>query len=98
MRQRKPYPKSFKTLVVQECQQPGASVAAIAMRHDINANVVRRWLTIFSDQQAATLPAFIPLSFYPKRKAEALAIIELSLGLLDIHCSMLLDVKRTPHA
>jgi transposase-like protein len=37
MRQRKSYPKSFKTQVVQECDQPGVSVAAIAMRHGINA-------------------------------------------------------------
>ncbi len=28
MRQRKSYPKSFKTQVVQECEQPGVSVAS----------------------------------------------------------------------
>ena len=42
MRQRKSYPKSFKIQVVQECEQPDVSVAAIAMRHGINANVVRK--------------------------------------------------------
>lgn len=46
MRERKSYSKSFKAQVVQECQQPGVSVAAIAMSHGINANVVRRWLHI----------------------------------------------------
>ncbi|WP_455913142.1 IS66-like element accessory protein TnpA [Pseudomonas syringae] len=80
MRQRKSYPKSFKSQVVKECQQPGVSVAAIAMSHGINANVVRRWLPLFSDQQASTLPAFIPLKVEPKRKVEALATVELSLG------------------
>ncbi|AGE24470.1 ISPpu14, transposase Orf1 [Pseudomonas poae RE*1-1-14] len=80
MRQRKSYPKSFKAQVVQECEQPGVSVAAIAMSHGINANVVRRWLPLYRDQQAATLPAFIPLKVEAKRKSETLAIIELPLG------------------
>ncbi|WP_455809734.1 transposase [Pseudomonas koreensis] len=80
MRQRKSYPKSFKSQVVKECQQPGVSVAAIAMSNGINGNVVRRWLPLFSDQQASTLPAFIPLKVEPKRKVEALATVKLSLG------------------
>lgn len=80
MRQRKSYPKSFKSQVVKECQQPSVSVAATTMSHGINANAVRRWLTLFSDQQASTLPAFIPLKVESKRKVEALATVELSLG------------------
>ncbi len=80
MRQRKSYPKSFKAQVVHECEQPGVSVAAIAMRHGINANVVRRWIPLYRDQQVAALPAFIPLKVEQKRKTEALAIIELALG------------------
>ena len=42
MRERKSYSKSFKAQVVHECQQLGVSVAAIAMSHGNNANVVRR--------------------------------------------------------
>src|SRR3990167_6902706 len=83
MRQRKSYPKSFKTQVVQECEQPGVSVAAIAMSHGINANVVRRWIPLYRDRQAVALPAFIPLKVAPvepKHKTEASAIIELPLG------------------
>ncbi|MDH4559550.1 hypothetical protein E8F06_00860 [Pseudomonas sp. BN411] len=44
MRQRNSYPKPFKAQVVQECLQPGASVASVALNHGINANVVRKWL------------------------------------------------------
>lgn len=80
MRERKSYSKSFKAQVVHECQQPGVSVAAIAMSHGINANVVRRWLPLYRDQQTIALPAFIPLKVEPQRKTEALAIIELPLG------------------
>lgn len=83
MRQRKSYPKSFKTQVVQECEQPGVSVAAIAMSHGINPNVVRRWIPLFRDQQTVALPAFVPVNIAvaaPKPKPQASAIIELPLG------------------
>ncbi|AZF01993.1 Mobile element protein [Pseudomonas orientalis] len=80
MRERKSYTKSFKAKVVHECEQPGVSVAAIAMSHGINANVVRRWLPLHRNQQVATLPAFIPLKVESKQVAEAPAIIELPLG------------------
>ena len=69
-----PYPKSFKTQIVQEGEQSGVSVAAIAMRHGINANVVHRWIPLYRDQQAVTLPAFIPLKVEPKRKTEVVAM------------------------
>lgn len=34
----------FKTQVMAECQQPGASVAAVAMAHGLNVNLLRKWL------------------------------------------------------
>lgn len=34
----------FKTQVMDECQQPGASVAAIALAHGLNVNLLRKWL------------------------------------------------------
>lgn len=83
MRQRKSYPKSFKAQIVQECEQPGVSVAAIAMGHGINPNVVRRWIPLFRDQRTVALPAFVPVKIAPvdpKPKPQASAIIELPLG------------------
>ncbi|MHC8341055.1 MULTISPECIES: transposase [unclassified Pseudomonas] len=37
MRQRTSYPKPFKAQIVQECLQPGVSMASVALRHGINA-------------------------------------------------------------
>lgn len=34
----------FKAQVLAECQEPGASVAAIALAHGLNVNLVRKWL------------------------------------------------------
>ena len=33
----------FKARVVDECARPGASVAAVALSHGLNANLVHRW-------------------------------------------------------
>ena len=60
MRQRTSYPKPFKAQVVQECLQPGAFVASVAMSHGINANEVRKWLPIYRDRLPTHLPAFVP--------------------------------------
>lgn len=61
MRQRTSYPKPFKAQVVQECLSPDVSIASVALRHGINANLVRKWIPIYRDRQASALPAFVPL-------------------------------------
>ena len=38
------YSREFKAEMVAACLQPGASVAALALSHGMNANVVHRWL------------------------------------------------------
>ena len=80
MRQRSSCPKPFKAQVVQECLQPGATVSSVAIRHGINANVIRKWLPLYRDQLPAALPAFVPVRAAPKRSTEASVMIELPLG------------------
>ena len=41
---RRTYTLQYKLDVVGQCSKPGVSVAAIAMAHRINANLVRRWI------------------------------------------------------
>ncbi len=43
-RKRRRYTDEFKAEVVAACQGPGVSVAAIALMHKLNANLLRRWL------------------------------------------------------
>lgn len=38
------YTRQFKAELVAACQQPGASIAAIALQHGMNANVLHRWI------------------------------------------------------
>ena len=42
---RRKHSAEFRAEVVQACRQCGASVAAIALRSGLNANVVHRWLS-----------------------------------------------------
>lgn len=43
-RTRRVYSAQFKAELIATCQQPGASIAATARQHGMNANVLHRWL------------------------------------------------------
>ena len=61
---RRSYSDEFKARVLAECEEPGASVAAVAMSHGINDNVVHRWRQLAREYRAA--PAlrseFVPVT------------------------------------
>lgn len=70
MRQRTSYPKPFKAQIVQECLQPGVSMASVALRHGINANLVRKWIPAYRDRLPAALPVFVPISLEPQAQTD----------------------------
>lgn len=43
-RRRRTHSDEFKADAVAACAQPGISMAAVAMAHGINANLLRRWV------------------------------------------------------
>ncbi|MFL1495544.1 IS66-like element accessory protein TnpA [Pseudomonas antarctica] len=57
---RRSYSKSFKAQVIQECAQPGASIASIALSHSLNANLVHKWIRVQAQKSTVLQPAFIP--------------------------------------
>ena len=66
---RRHYSPELKLQIVGECGQPGASIAAVALGHGINANIVHRWLRehsrgTLSVQGALNVqpPAFVPVT------------------------------------
>lgn len=44
-RRRRTFDPAFKAEVIAACQHPGVSVAAVALSHGLNANLLRRWVT-----------------------------------------------------
>lgn len=53
---RRRYSREFKAQIVEACKQPGISVAAIARMHDINDNIVHRWLREAEQSEANLWP------------------------------------------
>jgi len=43
-RRRRRHSAEFKATVIQECLRPGVSVAAVALAHSLNANMLRKWV------------------------------------------------------
>ena len=61
---RRRHSDDLKAQVLRECSEPGASVAAIALAHGLNANLVHRWRRLASRSRAVqTQPA--PAPFFP---------------------------------
>jgi transposase-like protein len=42
-KRRRRYPPAFKAQVLRECEQSGASIAGVALRHGLNPNLVHKW-------------------------------------------------------
>ena len=47
------YDRRAKRELVRRCQQPGVSVAATALAHGLNANLLRKWITMASGRRAS---------------------------------------------
>lgn len=61
-RVRRSYSKEFKRQVMAECREPGNSVAGVALKHGINANVVHKWRRRDKAQTlTVTTPEFVRL-------------------------------------
>jgi len=43
-RRRRRHTAEFKAAVVEECLRPGVSIAAVALAHSLNANMLRKWV------------------------------------------------------
>jgi transposase len=70
------YFTAFKTWLVEQARQPGASVSGLATRHGINTNLLRHWMQLQHWQAAPTtavspclLPIEVSLPAPPARSA-----------------------------
>ena len=62
-RTRRRFSPEFKTSIIAQCLQPGVSVARIALDNDLNANLVRRWISqAREDRSLPATPGFMPIS------------------------------------
>ncbi|MEA3643498.1 MAG: transposase [Lamprobacter sp.] len=64
---RRRFSPDFKATIVNACQQPGASIAQVAQSHNLNANLVHKWIKK-AQSTATPIPinsGFIPLPTPP---------------------------------
>ena len=68
--------------VLAECAAPGASVAKVAMSHELNANVVHRWRRQAGRAGRANAPALVKVrDFVPVSLASASAPADIRIEL-----------------
>ncbi|MFA6262761.1 MAG: transposase [Bacteroidia bacterium] len=90
-RRRRRHSAEFKTAVIEECMRPGVSMAAVALAHSLNANMLRKWVIDAQDvlppkpkaapAQDVPMPGatFVPLAL-PAPSVEGEIRIELQRG------------------
>jgi transposase-like protein len=94
-RRRRRHSDEFKARVVAACRKPGVSIAAVALDHRLNANLLRRWVvTAERGQVEASIPpppvptaialpahaAFVPVTVQPPPVPAPEIMIELRRG------------------
>lgn len=90
---RRRYGAQFKAMVLAQCDEPGASVARVAMSHGINDNVVHRWRQLARQQRSAP-PGMVGA---PRSAEPAAAFVPLALPAPlapEVKTEVRLDIRR----
>ncbi len=51
--ERRSYSKTFKAQVIAECARPDTSIANVALTHNLNANLVHKWIRVHAQKNMA---------------------------------------------
>ena len=89
---RRRHSEEFKAQVVAQCARPGVSIAAIALHHGLNANLLRRWVT-----QAGVSDGEQPRRERPASTAlEAFVPVAIASADISQPASIEIEIKRGP--
>jgi transposase len=72
-RLRRRHSADFKTSIIRACQQPGVSMASVALANGLNATMVRKWVveaeggssrpaSVIATAAPSSPPTFVPLA------------------------------------
>ena len=92
------YTPQFKAELVAACQQPGASIAALALQHGMNTNVLHRWLKEYGQGRHRLTTATDPLADPAQAPKRTPAFVPLELNAVAPSCAMTTPVQATPAA
>jgi transposase len=90
---RRVHSAEFKARILSACRQPGASVAAVAIAHGLNTNVVRKWLAgrglkRMGDAAAAVRDTTPALQFVPVELARSALAVAMPASQPDIRIEL----------
>ncbi|RQS06479.1 IS66-like element accessory protein TnpA [Burkholderia sp. Bp8998] len=74
------FDRRTKQRLVEACLESGASVAGLALRHGVNANLLRKWIKLHQQRlaEASTLPSPAEPAFVPVvRVSSEQALVEI---------------------
>jgi transposase len=84
---RRRHSAALKAQVLTECERPGASIAAVALAHGLNANLVHKWRARAQGHRPhhspAVTEAFVPLPVVPSAAIPA-------------HTDLRIELRRGP--
>ena len=96
------YDRRAKQELVRRCQQPGVSVAATALVHGLNANLLRKWIMMASGRHASgrgTDAVLLPVRTEPDSvpappSADGYVEIILAAGTIRLHGRVAAETLR----
>ena len=92
-RLRRRHSAEFKAAVVEECMRPGISIAAVALAHGLNANMLRKWL--IDAQHAGKLAPTAAAPPIPQSESSAPTFIPLALTAPPIQGDIRIELQRS---
>lgn len=75
-RQRRRHSPAFKARIIAACQEPGVSVARVALDHGLNANMVRQWIKASRTTSTTNTAPFMPLTLPAPPMADRATVAE----------------------
>ena len=91
---RRRHSAQLKTLVLEQCAEPGASVAKVAMSHGLNANMVHGWLKLAPGRDSAALASPSPAALPVSAAASALQFVPLSMPQPPSPADIQIELRR----
>lgn len=93
-RRRRRHSAEFKATVIQECLKPGVSIAAVALAHGLNANMLRKWVIDAEHKVPAPVaPVTKPMPESPSMPAPT--FVPLALPAPTVEGEIRIELQRT---
>jgi transposase len=99
------YSREGKRALIEQCLEPGVSVARLALIHEVNANLLRKWIRAYQDsassktrralpKEAALLPVLAVESSTPPTRSTPDSLIEILVGEATIRLRGAVDAQQ----